>query len=96
MKSAVFIGWKEMNDYMTTNKIEVSVPKLTEQASEDKKKSGKGGIEFGGFPPPEPLIKPRAKEEATPKEPGADKTTQGTPEKAVSPTKPQKAAEAKN
>jgi hypothetical protein len=50
MKSAVFAGWKEMNDYMTENKLEVSIPKLTEKAAEEvkEKKHGKEGTGHPG------------------------------------------------
>ena len=58
-KASVFSGWKEMNDYMTTNKIEVVPPALvkTEVKAEAREgaegKDGKSG-------------KPRAKIQALP------------------------------
>ena len=38
-KAQVFAGWKEMNDYMTANKIEVVVPSLVKA---EAKGDGKG------------------------------------------------------
>lgn len=75
LKSAVFAGWKEMNDYMTEHKLEVSIPKLTEKAAEEvqEKKRGKDRAD-DGFPPPEPFIAPKAQESADkPEEKPAEK-----------------------
>lgn len=35
-KAAVFAGWKEMNDYMTKNKIEVVTPQMARGGAKDK------------------------------------------------------------
>ncbi len=46
-KAQVFAGWKEMNDYMTSNKIEVSVPSLVkaDPRSESRPDRGRAGFE---------------------------------------------------
>lgn len=57
-KAAMFTGWREMNDYMTENKIEVVAPrgpappptdvaKVDEEAHVPAKKSGKGAKKDG-------------------------------------------------
>lgn len=109
MKSAVFSGWKEMNDYMTEHKLEVSVPKLTEKAAEESqgKKQGKAERPDDGYPAPEPFIAPKpAKETEAAKEPPAEKATEkpadkkpaksGKAEKSEKPDKADKATEAKH
>ncbi len=40
-KAQVFAGWKEMNDYMTANKIEVVVPSLVKAEAKGDSKSDK-------------------------------------------------------
>ena len=42
-KAQVFAGWKEMNDYMTSNKIEVVVPSLVKAEAKAETKPEKGG-----------------------------------------------------
>lgn len=44
-KAQVFAGWKEMNDYMTSNKIEVVVPSLVkaEAKGDSRPEKGAGG-----------------------------------------------------
>jgi hypothetical protein len=46
-KSAVFTGWKEMNDYMTLNKIEVVTPTVP-QPTPPKKPETKPDEKEGG------------------------------------------------
>lgn len=60
-KAQVFAGWKDMNDYMTQNKIEVTVPTLVKaelprggkaDRGEKADKAGKGeGKVTAGLPP---------------------------------------------
>lgn len=82
LKSAVFVGWREMNDYMRENKIDSAKPELAGKMPEgDQKAEKKVGRAPGsdGFPAPAPLIKPRDPEEgnkAGTKE--AEKTTSAT------------------
>lgn len=42
-KAPVFSGWKEMNDYMTTNKIEVVPPALVKTEVKAEAREGKDG-----------------------------------------------------
>ncbi len=41
-KAAVFAGWREMNDYMTENKIEVVPPESAEPAAVANRETGAG------------------------------------------------------
>lgn len=71
LKSGVFAGWKEMNDYMTENKINSQEPKLTEPEPEPvTKKRGGAAPVANPFPEPEPLIKsPEPESEHSPEKP---------------------------
>jgi hypothetical protein len=40
-KSAVFAGWREMNDYMTKNKIDVVTPQIAQKTPASKDKAAK-------------------------------------------------------
>ena len=42
-KAQVFAGWKEMNDYMTSNKIDVVVPSLVKAEAKGDSRPEKGG-----------------------------------------------------
>ena len=42
-KAPVFSGWKEMNDYMTSNKIEVVPPSLVKTEVKAEVREGKDG-----------------------------------------------------
>ena len=101
MKSAVFSGWKEMNDYMTENKLEVSIPKLTEKAAEEgvSKKRGKAERPDDGYPAPDPFIMTKpAKEPEAAKEPATEKSAEKPadkkPAKSGKAEKPEKADKA--
>ena len=49
-KAQVFAGWKEKNDYMTSNKIEVVVPSLVKAEAKGEGKPEKGTGGQGGRP----------------------------------------------
>ena len=50
-KAQVFTGWKEMNDYMTENKIGVVAPTLVKSDPKADKKGDKADAKPQGLPP---------------------------------------------
>jgi hypothetical protein len=49
-KAQVFAGWKEMNDYMTANKIEVVVPTLVKAEIKSEPRADKQEVDHDGKP----------------------------------------------
>lgn len=61
VKSAVFTGWKDMNDYMRENKIDNVTPLIAASRPPGKKPAGEG--EAGAEAEAKPEAKPAAEEE---------------------------------
>ena len=47
LKSAVFAGWKEMNDYMRENKIDTVAPQVAASTPKSEKATGNSAAEGG-------------------------------------------------
>lgn len=74
-KAAIYAGWKEMNEYMVQNKLEVVEPTITPLALEAAKRKAAQGEEHGGAGEAEPADKSDRAEDKKATKPGdgADK-----------------------
>lgn len=79
-KASIFAGWREMNDYMQSNKLDVVEPKLPPAPGpEDKRKKAKAEAEA------KPEEKKSGEAEAKPDDKAADKKTAAKEETAAEP-----------
>jgi hypothetical protein len=72
-KSAVFNGWREMNDYMRENKIETVSPQIPTPALLAAKQAGQAGDAEAEHATEEPATPPKAAKAGTAKASAGDK-----------------------